>query len=477
MKKLKYSLVALLALGALSQVSAEAQAGETEQKTQETKVDKSIPPSTKTSIMDALEGTTIGGYAYGQLTSMFGSDADGTALRIRTMFDVNTGAYYGFSVGTRVYASIGGGSPNGGNFIKNSGANPAGTIPVGLLALYGRKTFESSATVITVGKMNIVTPFSDSSWDFGYGVGVDNYDVKGVGFHLQAYGAWGLDATNAIPGSKNFIDDAPQILGGSKSTDRTLASEKGLFVFGVSGDRKEFAGVGFDVWAAHAVDTIDFLTFVDLNYTIAGVTLQTQLATTQVNTSSRYFNYQRAEANGTVTDLSAKLRGIYNIQVAYDNKESGITAAVGYTGSFGDGYGALLNYISSFNMGGKIWYDALGSSEVNGYGIIGSGGYKNQDGSASTIQVAYASIGYKGVKNLAMSLDYAYVSGNNNYQLMNKGVKNHNGATNLISAKLHEVSLSAKYAFTDKLSMTILGGSTFGDLQIGRARFRLNYAF
>ncbi|WP_027327017.1 major outer membrane protein [Helicobacter pametensis] len=458
MKKLSYSLVTLAALGALH--FAYAEDGQNTE-------DKTIPPSTKTSLLEALQGTTIGGYAYGQVTSMFGSDADGTAMRLRTWIDLNTGAYHGFSIGTAIYASIGGSSPNGGTFIRNSGFSPYETIPVGLRSLYGRKTFESSATVITAGKITLATPFSDTSWDSGYGVSVDNYDVKGLGFHLQAYGAWALDNGNSIPGSYNFVDSS---LEGKVSSG--LTSENGLFILGISGDQKEFAGVGFDVWAAHSIDTIDFLTFVDLNYTISGLTLQTQVATTQVETSSRYFH--STDASKTL-DLSAKLRGLYNLQLTYNSSEHGFKAAVGYTGSFGDGYGALLNNVSSFNMGGKIWYDTL-SSGANGYGITGVGGFKNKDGSSSTIQVAYASIGYKGTANLSLGLDYAWVSGDNNYALMKKGSANNQNMTNM-NATFHEVSLSMTYAFTDKLSMSVLGGSTFGDLQMGRARMRLNYSF
>lgn len=444
MKTSKYSLVTLAALATLS--FANAQTNENAQKT-----DKSIPPSTKTSLLQALEGTTIGGYAYGQLTSMFGSDANGTSTRFRTSIDVNTGAYHGFSVGTRVFASVGAGAPNGGTALANSKA-PNSIMDLGLYALYGRQTFETSATVLTAGKINIQTPVSDGTWDYGYGFSLDNYDVTGIGFHLQAYGTWALDDGNNIPSTAN-----------NNGINPDFASDKALFIFGISGDRKEFAGVGFELWAAHAIDTIDFLTFADLNYTIAGVTLEAQVATTQVNTSSKHF--------ATKSELSAKLRGLYNVQLAYSG-ESGINVATGYTGSFGDGYGALLNGYA-FNMAGQIWYDTVGA---NGYDLGGVGGYKNKDGKASTIQVAYFSLGYKGVKNLSLGLDYAYIAGNNNYMLMKKGQEHHPNTKDM-NAKMHEVSLSTKYAFNDKLALSVLVGSTFGDLQMGRARARLTYSF
>ena len=452
MKTLRYSLAALIALGTLNFANAQTTPNEDAKAQQnEQKTDKSVPPSTKTSLLEALEGTTIGGYAYSQYTAMFGADADGMAARFRTSIDVVTGAYHGFSVGTRVWASMGASAPNGGTFLENSGISPKNIMNLGLYALYGRQVFESSATVITIGKMNIVTPFTDSGLDYGYGASLDNYDAKGVGFHLQAYGAWALDDDNSIPNSSNGINP-------------NFTSEKALFVFGISGDRKELSGVGFQLWAAHALDTIDFLTFADLNYTVAGVTLQGQVAATQVNTSSKHF--------ATRQELSAKLRGIYNVQLAY-NGESGVALAAGYTGSFGDGYGALLNGSASFNMGGQIWYDTVGA---NGYDLGGVGGYKNPDGKASTIQVVYASLGYKGVKNLSLGVDYAYVSGNNNYRLMEKGARRQSNMSNM-NVEMHEVSVSTTYNFSDKLSLSILAGSTFGDLQMGRARAKLNYSF
>lgn len=434
MKKLKYSWVTLAALGALSFANAETAATE--------KVDKTIPPSTKNSLLDALKGTTIGGYAYGQYTSMFGKDASGGAFRVRTAINVNTGAYEGFSVGTRIFATQGAGGPNGGTLLSNSG-NPYNTIPLTLQVLYGRMAFQSTATVIKAGKMNIVTPFSDPSFDAGTGVSFKNQDISGITFNLQAYGVWGLDNGNSI---------AP--LAGN-SSDSTMV------IAGVSGDPKEF-GVGFNAWVAHIFDTVNFLAYGDLQYSIAGLTLSTKVAATQVNTNSALFRPSNPK-------LAAELRGLYNVQAAYTLGDT--TIAGGYTGSFGDGYGALLHN-SAFNMGGNIWWDVVS----NGYGMLGAGGVKNSNGNASTIMVAYASVKYKGIKSLSMGLDYAFVSGDNNYALMVKGMQNNAGATNK-NVTLHEVSATLGYAFSEKLALSAIVGSTFGDLAMGRARMRVTYSF
>lgn len=453
MKVTKISLATLVALGTLACANAE------------------------TSLEEAIKGTTISGYAYGQFTSMFGDDASGSAYRSRVWMNVNTGSISGFSLGTRVYASMGAGGPNGGTFLENSGLQgPAGTMDLGLYALYGKYSFEAlgSKTTMMGGKLNIMTPFNDNAWDFGYGLYVSNEDIEGIKFTAQAYAAWALDNAQAI------------------NVKTTIKTQNPLFVLGVEGSKDKFAGAAFKFYAATSPDTIDYLVFGDVSYTIldTGVTLQSQVAATGVNSDSEYFAYTNTAAS--TEDLTAKLRGLYNIQLAYNNKDIGFSAKAGFTGSFGDGYGALLNY-ASFNMGGKFWFDTVSSK--NGYGITGVGGHKRlvygANGTYSAentdIMVGYVGVQYTKVANLTLGLDYAFVGGNNNYALMVKGKEARANniptegdlvSTGNLDATFHEVTFSASYAFIPKkLTLSGLIGSTFGDLQMGRARVNLNYSF
>ncbi|MCE3047229.1 major outer membrane protein [Helicobacter kayseriensis] len=401
------------------------------------------------SLLDAIKDINVDGYTYGQYTLMFGEDANGSAFQTRVWLNLQTGSYHGFSVGTRVFVDYGTSAPDGGSFLENS-SSPSGIPSIGLMSLYGVWTPQSSKTTITLGKMNIATPFSDSEWDFGYGAAMTNNDIENLTFSLQAYGAWGLDNANAIHSSPLADED-----------DVSMNSSRPLFIGGIHGEN--FNGFGFDVWVAHAIKTIDFLTFADLNYSIAGLTLQTQVAATQVNTNESFFN---------LGELSAKLRGLYNIQASYES--FGINLTAGYTGSFGDGYGALLNYCAGFNMGGNIWWD-VGSG--NGYALNGVGGYK-QSNQSSSIQVAYASLGYANQKT-SMGLSYAYIGGNNQYRLLKKGFSRHQASLlgGSMNAKLHELSFTLKYDFSEKLSLSALVGSTFGDLSIGKAQAKINYQF
>lgn len=462
MKVTKISFATMLALGTLTYASATTQ------------------------LEEAIKGTTIGGYAYGQYTGMFGDDADGSAFRSRVWVDINTGAISGFSLGTRVFASIGQGAPDGGRFLANSG-DPAGTAPIGMYALYGKYSFEAlgSKTTMMGGKLNIMTPFNDTAWDYGYGLYVSNEDIEGIKFSAQAYAAWALDNQNALLELNKDGDLVNQ---------SSIKTQNPLFILGVEGGEEKFAGAAFKLYAATSPDTIDYLVFGDVSYTIldTGVTLQSQVAVTSVDTSNKDFasNYIKTLTNNT--DLTAKLRGLYNIQVNYDNKDVGFGAKAGFTGSFGDGYGALLNY-ASFNMGGQFWYDTVSSS--NGYGITGVGGHKrivagsNGEYSAENtdIMVGYVGVTYSGVQDLKLGLDYAYVGGNNNYARMVKSRDNALKSSTTpqeivdaynLDATFHEVSFTASYDFIPKkLTLSGLVGMTFGDLQMGRGRVNLKYSF
>lgn len=448
MRVTKISLATMLALGTLTCASA------------------------KTTLEEAIKGTTIGGYVYGQMTSQFGDDIHGNAFRTRAWLDLDTGAIGGFNVGMKGYATLGwGNNATGADFLTASGKSPGATLPVGIAAVYGNMNFAEygSKTTIMGGKINILTPFNDNSWDFGYGVYVSNQDIEGVKFVGQVLGAYALDdAADAY--TEEFSFDHP------------------LYILGVEAGGEKLAGAGIKLYAAHSTRVFDYMIMGDVSYSIAGVTLQSQIAVTGIDnsdTADRRF----ADPNGNLG--IAKLRGLYNIQASYDNKDLGFSAKAGFTGSFGDGYGALMNY-ASFNMGGQIWWDINGGgidggglsnpnnvpgkiTGGNGYGFNGVGGIQN-----SNIMVGYVGVQYTGVKSLKLGLDYAYVTGDNYYVLPTTASTSaqatwaaNNGATTL-----HEVSFTASYGFFDnKLTLSGLIGSTFGDAQMARGRVNLKYSF
>lgn len=437
MRVTKISLATLVALGTLTCANA------------------------KTTLEEAIKGTTISGYVYGQMTSQFGDDIHGNVFRTRAWVELNTGSVGGFSVGAQGIASLGGAkNSNGTSFLKASGA-PRDTLPVGLLAVYGNMDLTEYGTKTTIqgGKITIKTPFNDNTWDAGYGIYVSNEDIAGVKFVGQILGAYSLDDDFS---DSEYIDIDSIGLSSTVSVSKNSASssyDHPLYIFGVDAGGEALAGAGIKVYAAHSTKVFDYMIMGDVSYTIAGVTLQSQVAVTDVDTNGDKFS-----------TTAASLRGLYNIQASYANKDIGFSAKAGFTGSFGDGYGALMNY-ASFNMGGQFWYDIGGG---NGYGMTGRG--SKQD---STIMVGYAGITYSGVKSLKIGLDYAYVGGDNNYApaataraTAKADVTANKGAT------FHEVSFTASYGFFDnKLTLSGLIGSTFGDLQMARGRVNVKYSF
>lgn len=419
MKLTRLSLAALVAMGAMTCANA------------------------KTSLEEAIKGTTISGYVYGQMTSQFGDDIHGNVFRTRAWANVNTGSVGGFSVGMTGYASLGGGkNSDNTSFLEASGA-PGKPMPIGLAAVYGNMNFEEygSKTTIIGGKMNILTAFNDNAWDYGYGMYVSNEDLEGVKFSAQVLGAYTLDdATDANWTAATSLDHP-------------------LYIIGVEAGGEKLAGAGVKFYAAHSTRVFDYMIGGDVSYTIAGVTIQSQVAVADVN------NY--ATNNNSI----AELRGLYNIQLAYSNKDVGFSAKGGFTGSFGDGYGALMNY-ASFNMGGQFWYDTVGSK--NGYSMIGAGSLDT-----SNIMVGYVGVQYTGVKSLKLGLDYAYVGGDNYYVLPSVATKSAQSTRDANHGlTFHEVSFTASYGFFDnKLTLCGLIGSTFGDAQMARGRVKVQYSF
>lgn len=430
--KHSYSLLTLVALGSLTCANLNAQA-----------------------LLEALEGSTISGNTGIRLTSTFGRDINnGSSFRLRSYLDFETGTYKGVNLGTSVFLTKGSSSTENGTFLQNSG-NPYDLIAVRLMKIYGRMTFESTATTVITGQMDIQTPFSDPYWDKGYGVSIRNADLPGLTFQFDTHLAWGLD-------EPSYLESNITLQGfENPKSDNTLV------IFGVKGDAKEF-GVGFDLWGAHAFGAFDFLIFGGLNYEISGLDLSATLATTKVDTSNRMFKSYGAMATAPHADQqTAAFRGLYNVQASYNLDSTSITA--GYTGSFGDGYGVLFNW-AAINMGGNLWWD-IATNGSNGFGMFGVGGIKNTD-----IKVGYLSLKYKAMPSLSMSLDYAFVGGNNNYLLPKKAFAN-NGGRLTKNVTIHEVSAAIRYNINEKLAWFGSAGSMFGDVSLGRVRTELKYFY
>lgn len=450
MKTFKYSLAALLVLSSsLSFIQAETASKETAKMQNSEEMSKKVASSsTGNTFLDALQGTTISGYVYGQMTSQFGADVKGNVFRTRAWLNLDTKSIHGFNISTQVRATMGGGSNNSNKPFLSASGDPAVEVPILIQSLRANLdlTEQGSKTVLMGGKMGIQTSFNDTTYDRGYGIYLSNEDLDEVKLTAQVFGAYSLDD-----------DYSSSVEMGTSSYNRPL------YIVGIEMDKNKTSGVGLKFYGAHSTKVFNYMVMGDLSYSISGITLQGQVAATEV--------YQ-SKTNPSKNAGIATTRGLYNVQLSYALQDIGLTATGGFTGSFGDGYGALLNY-ASFNMGGQVWYD-FGGKIPNGYGLNGAGSKQGSD-----IMVGYAGFKYSGIKSFKLGLDYAYVAGNNNFQVTPTASKTaKDKVTQNHKAVFHEVSVTASYGFIDnKVTLSGLFGSTFGDLEMMRARVKLNYAF
>ncbi len=172
---------------------------------------------------------------------------------------------------------------------------------------------------------------------------------------------------------------------------------------------------------------------------------------------------------------AAKFRGLYNIQAKLSIDKFSLKA--GYLGSFGDGYGTLLDYKGGIDTAGKIWNGNL-TATYEGLGMLGSGSFKN-----SSINVAYIAAEYGFKIPLKVGLDVAYVFGNT-YMPMLK-VSPHNSAisvnelkqTFIKNASFVEITPHITYKFFDKLELSFLAATLAGDIDFFKTRTELKYTF
>ncbi len=183
---------------------------------------------------------------------------------------------------------------------------------------------------------------------------------------------------------------------------------------------------------------------------------------------------------------AAKFRGLYNIQAKLAIDKFSLKA--GYLGSFGDGYGTLLDYKGGIDTAGKIWNGNL-TATYEGLGMLGSGSFKN-----SSINVAYIAAEYGFKIPLKVGLDVAYVFGNTYMPELKVSPNNSGNAMNnyfgsntsgnkvakqefIKNASFVEITPHITYKFFDKLELSFLAATLAGDIDFFKTRTELKYTF
>ena len=139
----------------------------------------------------------------------------------------------------------------------------------------------------------------------------------------------------------------------------------------------------------------------------------------------------------------------------------GFKGKIGILGSFADGYGVLLNSVGGLDLAGRMWQNNF-TSTYEGFGILGSGGYKN-----SNIFLAYMSAGFRAL-GMFGGMDIVFIGGDNFFPL---------STSNLANRDFIELTPHFKYNITKQLEFSLSSSFYFLDFMGIKTRVQLQYRF
>lgn len=447
-------------------------------------------------LSDVINNATIQGFAFGRVQTIHGPNGEGTRYQFRFKPTITSGEVYGVSASAGIFFSKGSSTPDSNSSDNDIGGSRGQTIDsatdrfnIGdFYVTYNAAEAFGSKSKIYIGQKSPGTPFSDNNLDRALGVFIENNDMEQINFGFQWWDSWmGDDMYLSIPDINST--------GAGIGNNMFMAYVK-------SGDAftKE-TGLSYNLWYGGIHRWVNAMIFADATYTMGfdnqSLTITAQTAFTQI--SNNVFIYSKSPGLkglgwGPNEDKFAKNRGMYNIRVDYkynftesSNEEDGdkskavgyFSAAAGISGSYGDGFGALIDNIGGLKLGWHLWYSFSGM-EANGFGILGVGSFKN-----SSIVVPYlkAEMGYK---KASVVLDLAYINASH-FFFLKKGASGTNlndapdilyGGSNYVkAASFFDITLSGTYKLTDNINVLATYGYAFGNPQLGRFRFQVNYVF
>ncbi len=437
-----------------------------------------------------LETMSFKGFAFMRYSTADGEGGAAQKQQYRMKLDATTGKVEGFSFTAGIYLNQGSSTP--GNNNHNTDKDIAGSQAMilsgfadrfSIATYYGTKDFEGESyqTTINLGRLNIASVFTDKNTDLGTGAEVKikgkklNYSLSHFDNWMTNNFAYGMRAHNA-------------------ATDNNAAARIGmgnnLTLFNIKGEK--LGGFDFGVTLGNAAGLIDYLAFGEAGYKVGGFHILAQVVAAGMNstpiwsdvdgialanwggggdnnghnntTRPTYNGFGGADANANAW---AKNRGIYNVQIGY--KTGGFSSKLGYLGSFGNGYGVLLDAKGGINIAGKAWSNNYDSAN-EGFGFIGNGGR-----AGTSIMAIYAQLNYTIAKALKLGLDVSYVGGDNNYNTI--GVAKRQNAFEGKGITFAEIAPSLSYKLNENFEFSLFYALVMGDVEFGKSRFELKYNF
>lgn len=445
------------------------------------------PSEPKKTLSGFFDGMEAKGFAFGRYTTIDGAGGTGADQQYRMKLDLTSGKVDGWSFTGGIMFNYGGSNPNAtsntdygaqGSMAVITGKNYNDRFGIATLSVNKEIVTESTTTVFNVGRLNMDSVFSDKTTDLGTGGKVRLKTKSNITYGADFLGNW--ITSHVIYNMRSFGLDANTNYNGSLGND--------LIMLSIKGDKVADSGFSFNAALGHANRLLDYLAFVDAKYDFGGFYVLGQVSAAGMASNPAFYggggtvhsgyvrgNGQASGSYNGFTDRTewAKSRGMYNIQIGYKDKEAPVSAKLGYIGSFGDGYGTLLDVKGGLDMAGKFWnsnYDATNE----GFGFMGAGGL-----SGTSIQVAYFAIDYALSKAWKIGLDYSYITGNNNYPFVTNVVSDLQAA-NALSGKgitFHEIAPSLTYKPIKNVTAVAMYGRNVGDVNYGKARFEIRYDF
>ncbi|MDY5950963.1 MAG: hypothetical protein SPJ16_07220 [Helicobacter sp.] len=491
--------------GALFQVAfAETQTQNNEQVAQDSATQEvAVAPAKKENkLKDLVTNAKVSGFGFARFFTINGFDnigQNGQSQQYRIKLDVTSGKIHGFSATAGLFFSQGSSTPDVGSNTNGAVQGGRGTAftnnfsdRFNISQIFASKEFDigSFSTKIDAGKINISSPLSDNKVDLGTGFVANakqKIDGGSIKYHASFYDSWSGDHVGYNIRTRLSSNDHTSAAGVGIGNNLTL--------LGMGGNVMNKA-LDFNVYVGNIYGFMDFLLYGEAKYGMKlgdsmklSILAQTSMAA--LNGKPHLYLGLNGKSIDRVFDTelanAAKFRGLYNIQAKLAIDKFSLKA--GYLGSFGDGYGTLLDYKGGIDTAGKIWNGNL-TATYEGLGMLGSGSFKN-----SSINVAYIAAEYGFKIPLKVGLDVAYVFGNtympelkvspndsgnkmdNNYFGSNTSGKKVAEQEFIKNASFFEITPHITYKFFDKLELSFLAATLAGDIDFFKTRTELKYTF
>ena len=487
--------ISLVLAGLLSSSLLIANEAPSEQGAQDAQSAQAPAPSeSKKAVSSFFEGMEAKGFARMRLTTIEGAGGGGADQQHRFRIDLTSGKVDGWSLTTGLMFNYGSSNPTGSS---NTNGAAQGTMAVitgkefndrfGISQLSVNKELkgEDLKAEFRAGRISMDSVFSDKNTDIGTGA-IAKIQTGKTKLAINLYDSW--ITSHVIYSLRGSTSNGGVGLGSSNNSRGSMGND--LISLSVSGEK--LGGFSYNVSLAHINRLLNYMAFGEAKYDFGGFYVLGQVSAAGMVDNANFMtgagdftntawgftlrsgsgDFGLADYSGFANKDWAKSRGLYNFQIGYKSKENPFSFKLGYLGSFGDGYGTLLDHKGGINVAGKFWVNSTGAT-AEGFGFMGAGGRAD-----TSIQVGYLVLDYALTKAWKLGLDYSFISGDNNYPYIPSVLSQSdiNDAQNGKGITFQEIAPSVTYK-VGRLTATAYYGQNVGEVNYGRGRVEMRYDF